>query len=274
MSPLLSRSACLALIATSLSGCGKLADLRASIEELTEGFVAQGVVSGVVPPSDPLVAEALVGTDFEGGATSTFYLSSISPSGGFGQPIGDAELFAFGEGGVAASFSALGGGQYRAGTEEGLAYIANTELEISAHQGGQRHEMAALLPPAPRVNVPETLPSGMGLVIDAAGQGFDGLSITVLDLLTGATTWSNELTSVEAIYALSQGQGSVTVELPPEAFPVDGRYLVGVSGLVVADTADWVEVNARLSTLLTGQFFFHSLCVGDDPLICALAEEG
>jgi hypothetical protein len=66
----------------------------------------------------------------------------------------------------------------------------------------------------------------------------------------------------------------VTVELPPEAFPVDGRYLVGVSGLVVADTADWVEVNARLSTLLTGQFFFHSLCVADDPLICALAEEG
>ena len=35
-----------------------------------------------------------------------------------------------------------------------------------------------------------------------------------------------------------------------------------------------VEVNARLSTLLTGQFFFHSLCVADDPLICALAEEG
>jgi len=252
------------------TGCGRLADLRDKVAELTNDFLAEGLVTGVVPPEDPALAEALAGTELGSGAVASLFLNTMGGTANFGAPINDATVAAYGEGFERAGLLGIGGGEYRATGEDGLLYVSGGEVEVMVDEPGGRHWLRATLPMAPRLNLPDTLAPGAVLPINAEGQGFDGLLITVVSILTGEVTYSSEPSTVNELYDITRGEsGILALDLPASAFPAEGAYGVGVAGLLAADVERFEDVNPALTNLLAGQFHFKVICVANDAALCA-----
>lgn len=267
----MSRPALVALSLMLTTGCGRLADLRDKVAELTNDFVAEGLVTGVVPPDDPALAAALEGTELGSGAVASLFLNTLGTTANFGAPINDATVAAYGEGFDRAGLLGIGGGEYRATGEDGLLYVSGSEIELMVDEPGGRHWLRGTLPMAPMLNLPDTLAPGSVLPINAEGQGFDGLLITVVSILTGEVTFSSEPSTVHELYDITRGEaGVLALDLPASAFPTEGVYGVGVAGLLAADVENFEDVNPALTNLLAGQFHFKVICVATDTALCEI----
>ncbi|MFT5679391.1 MAG: hypothetical protein ACI8RZ_000295, partial [Myxococcota bacterium] len=172
------------------------------------------------------------------------------------------------------------GAKYLLTTEDGMVYTDDSLASIVVRLDGIPREMRVRTPPAPTLPTTAAITVQQPLDIDLVGQGYPLAMAVVFEIETGLMTWSSEPESVEAFYEMAHPNGELIAadsetpltKIPPEAFPWDGAYAVGVAGLVVSQEADFTEVNTKYSTLMAGKFRFLAACTESHAVLCAALE--
>lgn len=254
-----------------LAGCAEIANLQDKVEGLTNRFVLEGFYLGVSELENDVLADALADTEFGSGATVTAFLADASSAGEIeSAPIRDASVaFLSPSAGGSMGMVSLGDGQYELTGDDGLRYVAGEVVAITATYEGQNRRIPVDAPPRPSPGISGYHAAGEPLVVDLSGQGFESTMVTVLEIASGRTTWSNLPVAADDFYDLTHGgTGEVRVTLPGSALPVEGVYAVGVAGVYTADPDEFEEVNTALSALVAAQFRFSTVCTFADTNFC------
>lgn len=238
----------------SLLGIGTL-DLDAEYDALTEPTVLQGWYVGIAPLADDInldqtqwgsgalalvcaanaeTADTIEDTPIDGGAVSVI-----------GNQLGTVALQEVDDG----AYSSDGGG--------GLRYIVGDEV-IVAIDDGEKHTVAVATPDAPAVEIADKHVKGDSLVLDASGQGYDGLLVVVVDLQSGDVLFDNTPQDAIDILNFLNGDAATSVVVPGVVFSGDSVFAVGVAGLKVAPDEAYTGINTILSRMMTGRFRFHA----------------
>lgn len=243
-----------------LVGCTAIADLKDDVQGATSPLVLEGLVLGIAPPTSAEVD--LTGTAFEDGAAAVATIADASSVDGLDEaPIEGAEVALLLESGGRVVMVDEGGGRYTCTAADGLTYTDGDSATLSVDYPGEDTTSSAQvqLPRAPTVSFPASVPRGQPLHVDLAGQSFDNALVVVVDAATGETSWSNYPTTIEDMYNLTHGSGSLTVDVPGTALAEESIYLVGVAGLVNAEQDSLTNLNTLLSALTAGRLVFSAV---------------
>lgn len=219
-----------------LFGCDEIDALFASV---TDPEIAEGLVMGVRAPAEL----DLTDTPFENGGRAAAYLTTVD-----GTPIpADLALLSPANGRVALVDE--GEGVWATPGDLDLAYVVGDTYVL--HRDGAEI-LRAEAAPAVEMTLPAMHAAGTALRLDAAGQDFDGLLASVLDLETREEVWTNVPGDAEAIQAMLLEEPVLAFDIPAEAFAGAGAYAVGVAGLRANEAVDVTDVNALASLMATG----------------------
>ena len=246
----------LALVASlvALGGCDLISEGRDLIGDLTNPLVTQALVLGVQPPDE--TSEVDLPSEYSEGTAATVFLADAAEVDDLeNAPISGATVLVETE-----ELSDLGQGAY--GMEPGpLAYASGSTWTVSVTLSGDTATAAVDLPPAATFDVPETQTVNTGLTIDLSGQEYDSAIVVVLDQ-EGEVVYDNTPQDVKALYDFTRGDSATTVDIPAEAFPQVGPYLIGVAGIRTTTGRDSIEgMNTALSTMMAGQLRFEPVAV-------------
>jgi hypothetical protein len=118
--------------------------------------------------------------------------------------------------------------------------------------------MAVEPPDAPDSEVPSYLSPRTPYVVDLSDQDYDNLIVAVYDINRSKLTWDNLPETVEDTYTFTHAPERVTTqEIPGDAFPGEGSFLVGVAGMELADPNSFSGINQTLSAFMAGRFSLH-----------------
>ena len=248
---------------TLIGGCKILDDVKEDIEGFTEPIVVQAVLLGVADPD----GVDLSGTEFDRGALLAVYLADASdPTELENAPVSGASVSVRSESLGNLPMTDEGGGLYRiTGEDADFSYHAGEEFKVVADYDSESHKTVVHAPhPVDTDDIPTEHARGEQLVVDlsTAPGDYDSAIAAVVELTTGEKTWSNEPSGVEELYAFTHSDEDVRkVVIPGAAFPTAGVYAVGVAGMHVGETEDYVEVNTALSSFLAGEMSFYGVVV-------------
>jgi hypothetical protein len=246
-----------ALLASLMSGCGQLEDVKETLEGLTDPLVVEAILIGAVEPESELID--LSETDFADGATIKVFVADATSlddleSGAMDGVSVDLKSASLGN----LPLSAVGGGLYTANGQDGLEYFAGEEYLISVTNGDTQHKVAVAAPHPVDIQLPQQHSVGDNLLIDLTDYEYDTVLVAVLDVQSGELTYSNEPEGIEAMYEATHSGGNVKRhEIPGSAFDVPSVYAVGVAGMRNAVAEDYTEMNTGLSSYLVGQMRFY-----------------
>jgi len=239
--------------ATMLGGC----DLFNAAKDTVEGVVQPTVAIGLVVRGEADV-QGLDGLDdldaYASGLGATVFLADARSVNDLGNaPISGAtlELTACGDT-VAMTESASGTYTLAPGSAlDGCAENAASMARADVTDG-----LAApfTLPPAPDLDIPVDWDAGQPMTLDLSGQGYGSALVAVLDVGSGAVTYSNEPQGIVPTYQFLTGNQDVgAVEIPGSAFKADTLHAVVVTGLVRTPNRDVTKANTALSVLMGGR---------------------
>ncbi|MFT5682470.1 MAG: hypothetical protein ACI8RZ_003388 [Myxococcota bacterium] len=266
----------LLLGALALSGCGKLGEIQDTVEGITESFVVEGIYLGVEQPDDVDLSD----TAFSGARFTAFLADAGQINEIEEAPIEGAALMLLspGNGGTLPMVDG-GGGKYELSADDGLEYVSGEEISLTSNYNDAARSLSVDAPPAPSLDIDPAHTSGTPMAVDLSGQGFDAALAVVMDVETGEITWSNEPQDISALYDMTHPGGigfgesedtddTLIIEIPAKAFAAESYYIVGVAGMVVADTDTFENVNTALSTIMAGKLRFADVCTDDFALLC------
>ena len=232
-------------------GCKLFEDLKDAVDELTQPILMQAVFIGLEEP-DAGAGFDLTDTELGNGSTVNAYVYDVNLSTG-SSPATGAAVSLVSESLGSVGLAEGGGGAYSADGGDGLDYRAGDQVEIVADYGGARHRIAMRTPDPASLTIPEDHSAGMGINIDLRGQGFVNAVVMVLDLSSGGeVVWESEVDPTSP-----KDSNNLTQSIPGSVFTDGGLYLVGVVGLESADEADFHEVQALGSGMLSGTMVLH-----------------
>ena len=145
----------LPLFLLALSGCGLIeavADLRDTVEEITNPVVVQGVILDLQPPEDALLLAAMEDAGLEQGLTATVYVGDTRALDELEQTSSGARVTV--EGVRAAEGDA---GVFSLWPEDGLSYQQGAQwtLKVRQPREGDSGTVSIRLPDPAPVYVPE-----------------------------------------------------------------------------------------------------------------------
>ena len=240
-----------------LGGCAAIDGLKDEVAGATNPLVMEGLVVGIAPPESADVD--LTGTAFESGASAVVTVADADSVDNLEEaPVEGASVALLTETGGRVALLDMGSGRYAATAEDGLSYTEGDNATLSVDYGGGEESSSAQLqlPRRPDVSFPTNVPKGQPLHVNLTGQTFDNALVVVVDSATGETVWSNYPTTIEEMYHLTHDAGALEVDVPGSALNRESVYLVGVAGLVNADTANLSNVNTLLSAFTGGRLLF------------------
>ena len=261
----------------AVTGCGAIADFKSTVEGLTERFVIEGLYLGSAPFAEDIDLSA---TGFDE-AKAVVFLADASQISEIDQaPLSglEPELFA-GSGGVVLEEGVAG--KYSLSGEDGLVYGDNQAVTLEVTYGEELRAAEVYAPAAADLDAVPTLhAAGASMTVDLSGQGFTAALVVVMDADSSEVTHSNEPQDIEALYELTHPDGiglgdeedtddTVIVEIPSEAFPEEGIYVIGIAGLETSGPDDLSGINTALSTFVAGKFRFVKVCTDDYAKLCA-----
>jgi len=237
-----------------IGGCDLFEEVKDTYDGLTDPLVVQSVIVGVeIDAVDPAIVDEL---DFEAGVAGTVFLADAksandldnAPIAGASVSINSASLFDTGEGAYT--------------LEPGvLTYANGATWTLNAMIGTEASSATFVLPPPPNATIPTLHVKGQGMTVSLAGQGFDVIVGVVAEVATGEVTWSNEPEDISDIYNLATGNGDESLEIPGEAFPNSGAYVVGVSGLTTSRAEQLENMNTALSNVASGKMRLYPVAI-------------
>lgn len=230
-------------------------DVKEKVEGATDPMVAQGIVLGSAPPTDPMVAGALAAAGLGEGTEATLFLAEEGPAGP-GAPWSGAAARLVAS--VEVEFVEVEDGVYRieAGAAPDYAVGASWRVEVDADE---RSSVAVTLPEPAVVDVPALHPLLADLVVDLTGQGFSSVVVVVVDEL-GTVTYTNTPDDAAAAIELAgKGEDLERFTIPGvEAFPTEARYAVGIAGLTANEPEDLENLNTLVSGLQAGELRWYA----------------
>ena len=267
------RAMMMALVLTG-AGCEKLQDIQETVEGVTERFVVEGIYLGVESPEGIDLSE----TAFAGAKLTAFLADASQISEIESAPIENTALMLMSDGnGGNMPMLDVGSGKYELSHEDGLEYVSSEFITLSSSYGSVDRAISVIAPPAAELDIDPDHAAGSPMLIDLSGQGFDAALAMVFDVETGEVTWSNEPQDISELYDMTHPNGfgleeaddsdALMLEIPAMAFAEESYYIVGVAGMVVADAADFTNVNTALSTLMAGKLRFTDVCTEDFLLL-------
>lgn len=245
----------------ALSGCAALSEWTERAYGLASRVAVQGFALGVEEPDDDDVAGALAASDYATGVEVTAFLADAAELGEMEEaPILGANVAWLAPSDGSVRMRELGLGRYSLDGGDGISYVPGEAAALSTVWEDRTRRASVRLPPAPRADLPTEHEARTPLAVDIGGQGFDGLLVVVVAVPDGRTSWTNLPVDVDALYSLSQEGGPTGISLPPEAFPGEGLFAVGLGGLTRADPEDFEELNTMLSGFLAAEMTFARVC--------------
>ena len=229
-----------------LLGCDEIDALLVGV---ADPDVAEGLVLGVRTPPEL----DLTGTDYGNGGAAAAYLTTLGD-----EPNADGTLALLSESAGNVAMRHEEDGVWA--TPPGLAFTYTVgDTYILQRDGSEilRAEAA----PAAAVSVPSVHATGAALSLDAGDADFDSVMAVVLNLDTGAETWSNAPGEAGAAYELLIEEPILAFDIPGEAFAASGHYAVGVAGIRVNDADEVTDVNSLASLMGTGLLEFRAVTV-------------
>jgi len=245
-----------ALLATLLTGCGQLEDVKETLEGLTDPLVVEAVLIGAMEPESDLID--LSDTDFADGTSIKVFVADATSiddleAGALDGVTVDVKSASLGT----LPLDAVGGGLYTANGQDGLEYFAAEEFVISVTNGEELHKVAVTAPMPVDIDVPEQHTVGENLLIDLTEFDYDAVLVAVLDVMSGEITYSNEPDGIQEMYDFTHSGSNVKRhEIPGNAFATTSVYAVGVAGMRNATTDDYIDMNTALSSYMVGQMRF------------------
>jgi hypothetical protein len=246
-----------ALLASLMSGCGQLEDVKETLEGLTEPLVVEAILIGAVEPESELID--LSETDFADGATVKVFVADATSldeleAGAMDDLAVDLKSPSLGN----LPLEAVGGGLYTANGQDGLEYFAGEEYLINVINGDTQHKVAVSAPHPVDIQIPQQHNVGDNLLIDLTDYEYDTVLVAVLNVQGGEVTYSNEPEGIQEMYeATHSGTNVKRHEIPASAFAAPGVYAVGVAGMRNAVVDDYTDMNTGLSSYLVGQMRFY-----------------
>jgi hypothetical protein len=228
------------------SGCELFEDVKETFEGLTNPLVAQSVFLGVEADGvDPEMLEAL---NVESGVAASVFLADANNADEMeNAPISGA-IVHMGE--TSAVEAADGTYVIEPGV---LTYVVGTTWVVTMDIGEATSQADFTLPNAPQATVPTIHAANTSLDISLEGQGFDIIIGTVGRLEPSEITWSNEPTDARDVFDLATGSSDGILNIPPEAFPSSGAYVIGVGGLTKSRGQQMDNMNTALSNITAGK---------------------
>lgn len=267
----------LAGLGLTLGGCGKLEDIKNTVEGLTERFVIEGIYLGVAEYDGELDLEA-VGF---GGARVVGYLADAAQISEIDQaPITGVDLRLLSDVSGGSDLIEDGAGKYSLTHDEGLTYSDGEYAVLSTSYEGEDRKAGVVSPPAPDLSGVSLIhTAGDPMVIDLSGQGYDTALVVVIETDSAQTTYSNEPQGIQELYEMTHPDGisftededtddTLFVEVPERGFAQEGVYVLGIAGLVTSGADDMEGVNTALSTLVAGKFRFVTVCTTEFEQLC------
>ncbi len=246
-----------------LLACSAIDDLTAKVEGLTNTLVMEGLYVGVEPPESDLVD--LSGTDFDKGAFATALLADAASVDDLANaPVSGADVTLRSEAHGDTPLGDDGNGKYTATGDDGLAYADGDPVVLAVSLDGE-HRASIVAPPAVDANISPQHDAGQPLAISAGDPNLATLFVVVANAETGTLTYDNRPTSIEDVYNLSHGDGTLAVEVPGSAFPDQTLYIVGVAGMNLTPADGFTELNTLLSAFLAGKFTFYPVSTLPTP---------
>lgn len=241
----------LGLLLPCLLGSGACARLE-STDALVSPVVAQGLYLGLDLPE---------GIDFEGtdilaySAACTVFLAYVSdPAQLADSPVEGADVAFRSEENGRLGLTEAGEGKYLVTAAEGLVYEPDDASTVALDVAGETSRIEVNPPSAPEFSFPATVSKDEPYTVDLTGQGYDNVLAAVYDVGRNKLTWSNLPEGVEDTYSFTHPVERIEVlEVPGEAFPGHGSFVVGVAGMRLADPDEFENVNTTLSAFMAGQ---------------------
>lgn len=243
-----------------LVGCTAIDNLKDDVQGATNPLVMEGLVVGIAPPESGDLD--LAGTAFEDGASAVVAVADADSVDNLDEaPVEGASVALLAETGGRVDMVDEGSGRYAATGADGLVYTEGDDVTLSVDYGGGEDASSAQLklPRRPDVSFPANVPKGQPLHVNLSGQAFDNVLVAVVDGASGETVWSNYPTTIQDMYQLTHGAGSLAVDVPGSALNRESVYLVGVAGLVNAGSDDLTNVNTLLSAFTAGRLLFNAV---------------
>ena len=245
-----------------LVGCDRLG----VVDSLTDPVVAQGIFVGVDVPA--IYAEELANAEgFPYTAVCNVFLASVSdPSALAEAPVAGATLRLRSSANGSLTFREVTDepGKYTLDATDGLVYEPGDDVIVSFEHEGSEARLAVLAPEAPSIEVPGAVDRDSAVDVDLSDYRYDNAVGATYDLDRSRLWWDNLPASVDDVYAFTHAEGPVDgIELPREAFPRVGTYVVGVAGMEVADPVGFEGVNTTLSAFVAGRLSVRVTAVTD-----------
>ncbi len=244
--------AVLVVLVGGLGGCARLE----STDALVSPVVAQGLYLGMDLPD---------GIDFEGtdilaySAACSVFLAYVSdPAELADSPVAGADVSFRSEANGRLDLTESGDGEYIVTAAEGLVYEQGDVSSVALDVSGESASIVVKPPQAPDFDFPAAVTKGEAFTVDLTGQGYDSILAAVYDVGRSKVTWTNLPEGVEEIYTYTHPVEPLeTLEIPGDAFPGHGSYVVGVAGMRLADPEDFVNVNTTLSAFMAGELSLY-----------------
>lgn len=237
-----------------MSGCDLFEEVKETYEGLTDPLVVQSVIVGVeIDGVDPAVVDEL---NFEAGVAGTVFLADAKSASDLeNAPITGASVSINGT-----NLGDTGEGAYT--LEPGvLTYANGATWTLDALIGNEASSADFVLPPPPNASIPTVHVKGQAMTVSLAGQGFDVIVGVVAEVVSGEVTWSNEPEDISDIYNLATGNGAESIDIPGEAFPNSGAYVIGISGLTTSQADKLDNMNTALSNIAAGKMRLYPVAV-------------
>jgi hypothetical protein len=244
------------------SGCALFNKAKDAVEGAVDPIVAVGVVTSLAPPTSDLID--LEGTDFEPGVIATLFLADARSVSDLGNaPVAGATIEVTGCGNTVTA--AGDAGAYLVGPTDGLG-ACDGPFDLARVDAEPNRNTAATitLPAAGSVTVPEQWDAGAAMSVDLSSSGYESVIAVVIDVATGAITWTNEPEDIVGYYQLLTGNNPpASLEIPGSAFPDDGVYALVITGIERLKNSNLTNANTVLSVLAGGRATAYPVVTGD-----------
>lgn len=243
-----------------LMGCGRLKATEDLLDGLTEGVLMEGLYLGMDVPVAFQDLFAFSGEEDDGAfaytaACKVMLAQVASPADIGNNPIEGAEISLLTSADGSLDMAELDAGEYVLTSAEGLEYQPGKSATVVGNLGDLDISAAVTMPDPPLdLAMESVIAVDSPTTVSMLDAGYENMIIAVYNLTSGKVTWDNVPDDFQGLYDFTRPDAPVQlVEIPGEAFPVVGSYIIGVAGMEIADVSGFEGVNTTLSAFMAGQ---------------------